>query len=405
MKKPTNPAVEVLKRQGATVSAVEPVAEPLWAGPCDDGPNGGVTYSMLTRFMACRERFRIQTILGLRPPERFQHRIEYGNMWHVCEETYAASHEVSGKNRLEEALTALKQYARGLAASYPLEQGQIDHWYRVCKLQFPLYVIYWSKHPHATGTPLLQEEVFNVPLRLSGGHVVHLRGKFDSVDYVASPTAEAGIWLQENKTKGDIEEEDIARQLTMDLQTMMYLTALYQYASNHPLRDAARRAGAGDAVPLVGVRYNVVRRPLSGGKGSIVRHKPTKKNPRGESLDEYYERVASYIREEPGRYFMRWQAIVNRGEVVRFRQQVLDPLLTQLCIWYEVVTQSHRSRTDPFVEGNGVHWRHPYGVRNPIDEGYAGDVDSYLENGSRVGLVRAETLFPELQPPPTGGAV
>ena len=251
----------------------------------------------------------------------------------------------------------------------------------------------------------IQEEVFNVPLKLPSGHVVRLRGKFDSVDYVASPTAEAGIWLQENKTKGDIEEEDIARQLTMDLQTMMYLTALYQYASNHPLRDAARRAGAGDAVPLVGVRYNVVRRPLSGGKGSIVRHKPTKKNPRGESLDEYYERVASYIREEPGRYFMRWQAIVNRGEVVRFRQQVLDPLLTQLCTWYEVVTQSHRSRTDPFVEGKGVHWRHPYGVRNPLDEGYAGDVDSYLENGSRVGLVRAETLFPELQPPPTGGAV
>ena len=401
MGKPTNPAIEALKRQGATVPAAEPADEPLWTGPCDDGPNGGVTYSLLTRFMTCRERFRIQTILGLRPAEKFQHRIEYGNMWHVCEEVYAAG----DKNRVERSLDALKRYARGLASRHPTEQSQVDHWYRVCKLQFPLYVAYWGKHPHAAGVPLLQEEVFNVPLKLPSGHVVRLRGKFDSVDYVASPTAEAGIWLQENKTKGDIEEEDIARQLTMDLQTMMYLTALYQYASNHPLRDMARKAGAGDAVPLVGVRYNVVRRPLSGGKGSIVRHKPTKKNPRGESLDEYYERVASYIREEPGRYFMRWQAIVNRGEVVRFRQQVLDPLLTQLCTWYEVVTQSHRSRTDPFVEGKGVHWRHPYGVRNPLDEGYAGDVDSYLENGSRVGLVRAETLFPELQPPPTGGAV
>jgi hypothetical protein len=33
------------------------VRSPLWSGPCDSGPQGGITFSLLSRFSSCRERF------------------------------------------------------------------------------------------------------------------------------------------------------------------------------------------------------------------------------------------------------------------------------------------------------------------------------------------------------------
>ena len=43
------------------------------------------------------------------------------------------------------------------------------------------------------------------------------------------------------------------------------------------------------------------------------------------------------------------------------------------------------------------HWRHPYGVYNPLDEGRMGDLDEYLESGADLGLIRVENLFEELE--------
>jgi hypothetical protein len=44
-----------------------------------------------------------------------------------------------------------------------------------------------------------------------------------------------------------------------------------------------------------------------------------------------------------------------------------------------------------------MHWRHPYGVFDALNEGGSSDLDEYLETGSTVGLERASTLFPELE--------
>jgi hypothetical protein len=43
-----------------------------------------------------------------------------------------------------------------------------------------------------------------------------------------------------------------------------------------------------------------------------------------------------------------------------------------------------------------VHWRHPYGVYNSLDEGYATEYDEYLRSGSMSGLTTVTNLFPEL---------
>lgn len=361
--------------------------EPLWKGPEEDG----ITFSLLSRFLVCRERFRLLVVEGLKTADGFNHRIEYGNLWHVCEEALASerSHfgEVVGTTLWEDNL---KTYCQTLCKRYPMQQEQVSHWYNVCKIQFPLYVEYWSKQPDVQQcTPLLQEESFSVPYRLPSGRVVRLRGKWDSVDLIGKGK-EQGIYLQENKTKGDVNERQLQRQLAFDLQTMMYLVALSYYpCSNY-----------GSEVPIKGVRYNVVRRPLSGGKGTIVQHKPSKSNPSGETKEHYYQRVSEVIKEDPGHFFMRWKVEITPADVDKFRQQCLDPILEQLCQWWEYML-AHDAIIDSYSDvwsfnKDGIHSRHPFGVWNILDEGGSSDVDEYLATGSEVGLQRTENLFPEL---------
>jgi hypothetical protein len=395
--------------------------EPLWEGPEKDG----ITFSLLSRFLVCRERFRLLVVEGLRSEGGFNHRLEYGSMWHVCEEALASERrhfgEVVGTTLAEDNLL---EYAKGLCRKYPTQQNEIDKWYRICKLQFPIYVKYWSKQKDVISrTPLLQEYAFAVPYRLPSGRTVLLRGKFDSVDAIGTGRG-AGVYLQENKSKGMIVEAQIKRQVTFDLQTMLYLVALYNLDKVKVLKY--RENGIPLSTRIAGIRYNVVRRPLSGGKGSITRKKPTAgaKCPKckgsgiwpteperatcpkclgagrvnskpGESLDEYYARVAKYIEKEPETYFMRWKIEVSQAEVERFRRECLDPILEQLCDWWEWITGPNRDIQGPFI-GSNLHWRHPYGVWNVLDEGGSSDLDEYLATGSEIGLSRTENLFPEL---------
>ncbi len=374
--------------------------EPLWEGPlAGTGHNGGVTQSMLKSFLTCRERFRVRYVEGLRPADAYHFRMEYGSCWHACEEAFAAG----GDWRIAAATYSTKMRKR-----YPMDQQVITHWENVCVTQFGIYVDYWKDNDQVkVRTPLLQEQTFDVPYKLPSGRVVRLRGRWDAVDLIGTGKT-AAVYLFETKTKGDIDPGEIQRQLSYDLQTMIYLVSLQEYGRFNSLRDAARKVGAGASVPIAGVRYNTVRRPLSGGKGSIVRHKATKTKPE-ETPVEFYARLGDIIRETPGDFFTRFQVEVSPADIARFRRQCLDPILEQLCDWWEFIMST--GRTDPFcgepiqyeITGNcpasgfGIHWRHPFGADNAINEYGATDIDGYLDTGARVGLEYAESLFTELQ--------
>jgi hypothetical protein len=85
--------------------------------------------------------------------------------------------------------------------------------------------------------------------------------------------------------------------------------------------------------------------------------------------------------------------------VERFKTRCLNPLLEQLVDWWGWVKHLHE---DPFTsrypttDPQKIHWQHPFGVYNVLDEGGSSDLDEYLDTGSEVGLKRVETLFPEL---------
>ena len=214
---PTIPTTSPSDLASKIASAPNPRSNsnPLWAGPCAPGPLGGITQSMLVRFLSCRERFRLKYVLGLEPHDKWVKTLGYGNMWHVCEEALAA---------LRSWEDALLDHTNQQLNKYPLQREEIEKWCRVCKIQFPEYIKYWSEHPDVKNrTPLMQEQVFDVLYTLPSGRVVRLRGKFDSVDLI-----DGGVFLQENKTRGDVDKLDIERQLKFDLQTLMYSLALHK---------------------------------------------------------------------------------------------------------------------------------------------------------------------------------
>ena len=359
--------------------------EPLWKGPEVDG----ITQSLLGLFLICRERFRIRVIEGLRTPDEFNHRIHYGNMWHTCEESM--SREGHWNN-------PLLQYTKKLCKKYPTQQDQIVHWHNVCAVQYPTYLNHWSKHDTAKNlTPLLQEQNFAVPYELPSGRKVILRGKWDGVNIVGTGKRK-GLYLKEHKTKGDVDPEKLQRQLTFDMQTMFYLVALEGAIS---IADS-QGDGWGWTEPLSGVNYNVVRRPLSGGVGSIRQHKPTKSNPSGETSEQFYKRLQGIIEENRDHFFARFQVEVSSEDIQKFKHQFLNPILEQLCVWYHWVTRFEGA--DPFLPYIGeddshdyFHWRHPFGVWNSLNEGGSSEYDEFMDNNSTVGLERSSTLFPELE--------
>ena len=354
---------------------------PVWKGPEEDG----ITFSLLSRFLCCRERFRLLVVEGLKPADTFNHRLEFGSMWHVCEESLAANDKsLRGLYPWDECL---KDYAQSLCKRYPTSQEQIDNWYGICKMMFPIYVKHWSEHPDVVDrTPLLQEQSFNIPYALPSGRTVKLRGKWDSVDLVGK--GKAGIYLQENKTKSDINEGQIKRQISFDLQTMLYLVALQEWDDDNTRQGvfAGEAAGkgfwVGAGAKVAGVRYNVVKRP---------RHYQGKR----ESKAEFLERLKGIIEASPEEFFMRWKVELTPGDVSKFRRECLDPILEQLCDWWEWV-RDHPLPFGPRIDGSVIHWRHPFGVYNVLDEGGSTDLDEYLASGSEVGLQRTDNLFPEL---------
>lgn len=337
-------------------------SEPVWEGPCGEGPNGGVTFSLLSRWLTCKERARLLLVKGLKPIDTFNAPIEFGNMWHACEEGMAGGKDWQA---------GLKAYAQASAQRFTMQQEQVNHWYEICNALFPIYQEHWKAHKDmANRTPLMQEQAFRVPYHLPSGRVVQLRGKWDSVDLV-DIDGEESIWLQENKTKSTIDQLKITRQVGYDLQVMIYLIVLKDTLANN-CPEVARKYSQ---VRVAGVRYNVIRRSAHKTWESML--KKVKEDQTNNRADEW---------------FSRWNIDVLDWDIKAFRKNCLDPMLENLCWWWEEVNGlPHGKRKFP-----PTHWRHPFGTRNIIDEGGSTDLDAYLESNSTAGLRVVDNLFPEL---------
>lgn len=406
----------VFDRPGKPARLSTPKSGPVWKGPEKDG----VTFSLLCKFFQCPERFRVYAVEGLKPKETFNHKSLYGDFWHRCEEVSA-----EGGDWQEELYAA----AEKACERYPMDQDEVERWYRVCSVQFPVYLGYWRDWEIKNGLfNVTREEVFNIPYRLPSGRVVRLRGKRDG-RYRQGRETHA---LFETKTKGDVDETQLQQQLTFDLQTMMYVTAT-RFEDTVKDEKGTLKQELYDVPPVNAVYYNVVRRPLSGGKGTIVRHKATDgaKCPKckghgkasseelhlpcpkcggkgrvnakpAETWESYCDRLRGVIdgtaEDAPGpnHFFHRWVVPITDGDVKVFRETCLDPVLERLCNWWAVVTNQPVTQKLQDFAFAGYHFRMPYGVHLPLLDGGSTGYDEYLRTGSRLGLEPVDNYFREL---------
>lgn len=366
---------------------IPPQRTPLWTGPNGDGPYGGVTQSLMGDFLQCPMRFKLYYVDGLASADGFSHQLEFGSMFHLAIETYLRDGANLRNNSWREAV---RSYAKRLCERYQTNQENIDHWYNVVCVTFIRYVEYWKDHKSngENHQSLLQEMSFDIPYQLPSGRRVRLRGKCDGVE-ARGVGKDRRIWLNETKTKGEINELAIERLLAFDLQTMMYLVALETYQKTIDLggpEDPWRS-------PIGGVKYDVILRPLSGGKGSIRRKKPTKTNPNGESKVAFYDRLGKVILDSPHEFFMRWNVVVAKHDLERFLERCLHPLLEQLLLWYDVVALGKPSYALP---ENCINYQRPHGVVSWLDRTSGSEYDEYLASGSTLGLTKIDSLFGEL---------
>jgi len=351
--------------------------EPLWKGPEVDG----ITFSLLSRYLECKERFRLRVVEGLVEDEGFNHALEYGSIFHEAEEAHR-----DGQSWRK----AIKAYTQKLCKKYMGSEEQIAKWASLCAHQFPVYIQYWAKHP-STGKRryIFQEKAFRVPYTLpESRRTIILRGKWDS-GYIEGK----GEGLQENKTKGYIDEEGITATLSENLQTMLYFIARLSYKEKHQTAQEALEE-SDPPLPLKSVLYNVIRRPLSD-KYSIRQRK-------AETQKDFHIRAADQMREDPSHHFKRWKVSIYKQDVERFKREVFNPLLEELLIWWDWIQANPfnpwEPRTDnPYEDQICPHYRSPWGAYNSLASGFRGSYFGLLTRGSKVGLERVSCLFPELE--------
>lgn len=374
-------------------------SQPLWKGPIEDG----ITFSLLSKFVVCPERFRLKVVEGVVEDEGFNHAIEFGSLWHEAEEAH------SGKKPWK---PAIGRYRDKLRANYPSDESEIRKWYNVAVNTFPLYVDHWRTHEIERGRkPIFEEVSFRVPYKLPSGRIIVLRGKWDCVYRI-----KASVYLQENKTKGKIDEEGLQATIDQNLQTMLYQIALRTIADKkgpEPLNEemeqvTKRLRGELQSSKIKGVLYNVVRRPLS--DQHAIRQKKT------ETERQFFKRMVDSISDNPEHYFKRWKVTLTNNDLERFKTRILHPLLERLLDWWEWITAD---LSDPWrvptidelpadvpydavrppakgVPGGGIHYQSPWGVYNSLAGGFRGDYFDFLTTGRRGGLTKIDTLFPEL---------
>lgn len=403
-------------RKGKALTLGHP--DPLWRGPGLDGD--GITNSLLCKFLQCRERFRLQVVEGLKEDEGFNAAIEYGSMWHEMEEATA---------KRKDPIRAAGSYRDKLREQYPGAEGSINKWFKLAKRVYPVYRKHWAKHPDTKKRKTVAAEVsFRVPYQLPSGRSVLLRGKWDWVFKQGS-----GIWLMEHKTKGRIDEAGLQATVHENLQTMLYLIALKTEqerlkngkGKKPPVHSCLDRKQQTELalLPIKGIVYNVAKRPLSDQhaqkqrKGREVWNKTkTRKIRKGaETEDQFLDRVAADIAKDPKPNFMRWKATIGKTDVVKFKRECFDPILEDLCEWWESLEENPFDpwtlNACPYCKGkhpcehcngedrlpNPFHYRFPWGVYHNLASGFRGDFFEYLTTGRKDKLIRVDTLFPELK--------
>lgn len=369
-KKKTNPVDKLMNYANKKRRSGNKKTQSLWH-PARDG----ITYSLLSKFIGCRERTRLAYVEGW-TSESFNIPLEFGNIFHLMKECKYSGMTQKKTEEIARKYVDAKIKKNKLSAN---ELVELDCLAGLSIATFKEYCKYWNATPTFTkGTKSWVdkqikfknlERTFRNPYTLPDGRIVTLTGKIDGelIDPITNKYR-----VLETKTKGRISEYDIETALKNDTQTAFYMLANKMSFNEMPS----------------GVIYNVIRR--------------TQLSPRkNEPAEDYITRVGSDIRSRPDFYFMRWKIDVSEEDLNAFIKRSLDPLLCQLVDWWEsIADKPFDPWTTPDVptgtKKNNLHFVRPHGIYDGGTIDIANAFSDIVVNGDYTGYYQREDCFPEL---------
>jgi hypothetical protein len=355
---------------------------PMWT--LDDG----ISQTLLAKFIGCRERFRLYAVEGAREPHS-KNNMDFGSYFHELLETHAKYPDLDA----EAIIAKVKRKKRVYSTLSDLDV-------KVADVVFDWYL--WN-FEECNYRYIHQEDVFKVPYTPLGQRKLFLRGRFDEI--IERP--DGTIWIQENKTKERIDRDHIIASIPHNLQTMMYaVAAQIKYKKR-----------------VSGIVYNVIRKPkfkpskTAMSEEELAAYKlanpKSKAKQRDETEEEFLDRIASLIEENPSHFYFRAEYPLSQERLDHWRRHTFDPLLTSVIQWWESVKHDPFSpwveRTkdgkritvlDPITrkkvfKPNPHHWQRPHGVFDALTFG-KGEYYDLLVLHNKHSIVTGEVPFQEL---------
>lgn len=290
------------------------------AAPFYDPERDGVTFSLLSGWMACKEMARLN-LSGV-TSKATSMALVFGTIVHAALELMyemARDKEVVGAptkpqvDGVVHSLEALYKEENPRASQETLQHLEFS--LLLAESVLPAYFKYWKMDFTEVQWVLVEQE-FRIPVtvRLHNGRTVRtfLRGKIDGAFLY-----KGRLYLFETKTKTRIDEATLSELLPHEMQVMIYLWALRRLAEAKP-----------HGIPA-GVRYNLVRRPALRQKAS-------------ESLKQFAVRCAEDIRTRPDFYFMRMDMDVTLADLNAFEGELTD-ILSDFLSWRYGVTGHYKN--------------------------------------------------------------
>jgi len=257
----------------------------------------GISQSLLCGFLKCRQMSKIN--LEGWTPLKTASVLQFGEMAHgVLERLYTEDRKKPPTT--EEVLRFIKEQVdiwekspRGQRASGE-DAEQLEMNTALLEAVLPSYFKFWGKEDFGGLKWLALEKEFEIDFQ---GY--KLRGKIDGV------YNKGGIWVFETKTKGRIEEQNIAELLAFDFQSDYYTLACEKMYGKMP----------------VGMRYNIIRRP-----GQKLGKK--------ENLSSFKTRVEDEVLADPKHYFIRYRVDKTKKDLDIFKKE-LRQILDEFRDWVE----------------------------------------------------------------------
>lgn len=271
--------------------------KPLW-----DLYTHGLTQGAIHVFLECREQFRLMYPFGL-SAKGFSTPLEFGGAFHDC----LAQMQTGRKPKVR---TAMDNYRKARLTERNIVGREYDDFQILtsqCEFILDAYKEIYKEDEQRDW--VCREKVFKVmfPNPIPGLPDIPLTGRWDGL-FNQTERSKQAFRLHESKTKGRIDEEGIKDTLHVDTQTMLYNYAAEKTYGRQP----------------TGVIYDVIRRPAL-------------RQSMKEDIPQFLERTKKDIAARPKEYFMRWNVNLEKGDLEKFVQQQLTPIVTQIVLWWEAV--------------------------------------------------------------------